>query len=506
MVRELVQRFDDGGPNRRLPLLAVGVGTVALVLALAWWGTRPEWVILAQGGSPDEIGQIAERLDDEGIGYRLNDRGTGLSVQEDHLARARVALARGGLPTQGRPGFELFDQPTWGMTDFTQRIHYRRALEGELERTISRMRGVESAQVHLGIHESAVLRRTGRGAEASVVVTLTSGQSPDRGFAQGIASLVAGSVDGLEPERVRVLDDAGRLLSENGEEDGVDGIADRQLRIRLEVERHLQRKAEELLTAVVGEGNVSVRVAADLDFDRLERTVRAVDPEQQATLTDSRAEIIPGDPEQGAAQVTTNTSYEPTRSVESFARSGARIERLNVAVLVGHRRIAGANGTVNQEPLTAEELDRLEALVAQAVGLFPERGDGITVTNLPFVGLDLPEAAPPAPPGILDVLERFQRPILGLLGLLLASGLGFGMLRSLSAANQARSEESDAGARSLPAGLPASGGEAAAPPVAPASASPSPRVKSAPVAPTPEVSVEDPELTARLVRSWMRES
>jgi flagellar M-ring protein FliF len=505
MVRELVQRFDAEERNRRLPLLAVGVATVILVLGLAWWGSRPEWVILAQGGEPDTIGQIAERLDDEGIAYRLNARGTGLSVQEDHLARARVALARGGLPTQGRPGFELFDQPTWGMTDFTQRIHYRRALEGELERTISRMRGVETAQVHLGIQESAVLRRTGRGAEASVVVTLVGGQSPDRGFAQGIASLVAGSVDGLEPDRVRVLDDAGRLLSENGDDDGLDGVADRQLRIRLEVERHLQRKAEELLVAVVGEGNVSVRVSADLDFDRLERTVRAVDPEQQVTLTDSRAEITPGVPEQGAAQLTTSTTYEPTRSVESFARSGARIERLNVAVLVGHRLVPGANGTVNQEPLTADEMERLEALVAQAVGLFPDRGDGISVMNLPFVGLDAPLAAPPAPPGVLDILERFQRPILGLLGLLLATGLGFGMLRSLSASGRTEAEGAEASGRSLPAGapVPSDGGEsAAAAPAAPVSAAP-PRVRAAPA---PAVAVDDPELTARLVRSWMREN
>lgn len=514
MVRALVQRMDEGDRARRLPLLLVGVGTVALVLALSWWGTRPDWIVLAQGGTPDEIGQIAERLDDEGIAYRLNARGTGLSVQEDQLARARVALARGGLPAQGRPGFELFDQPTWGMTDFTQRIHYRRALEGELERTISRMRGVESAQVHLGIQESAVLRRTGRGAEASVVVRLAGGQTPDRGFAQGVASLVAGSVDGLEPDRVRILDDSGRLLSETEDGDGWDALTDRQLRIRLEVERHLQRKAEELLVAVVGEGNLSVRVSAALDFDRLERTVRAVDPEQQVTLTDQRAEIVPGAVEQGAAQINTNTTYEPTRSVESFARSGARIERLTVAVLVGHRLQPGADGSVTQEPRAPEELERIEALVAQAVGLFPERGDGITVTNLPFLGVDAPAMAPPPPPGILDLLERFQRPILGLLGLLVAAGIGFGMMRSLrNVAGPAIAAEGDTGNRTLPPGSPsgedgASGDLAGAGSGATAAGGASARVRPAPapaMAAAADLSLADPEVTARLVRSWMRE-
>ncbi|TVR54307.1 MAG: flagellar M-ring protein FliF [Gemmatimonadales bacterium] len=510
MVMDLVQRV--GGPSgpSRLPFVAVGVGTVVLVLALAYWATRPEWVVLAQGGSPDEVGQMAERLSEEGIGYRLEGRGTGVSVQESELARARVALARGGIPMSGRPGFELFDQPSWGMTDFTQRINFRRALEGELERTIARMRGVESAQVHLGLQESAVLRRTGRGAEASVVVRLQNGASPDRSLAAGIASLVAGSVDGLELGKVRILDDTGRLLTEVEGGDEMEGWTDRHFRIRREVERHLERKAEDLLVAVVGEGNLSVRVTAELDFDRVERTVRTVEAEGTATLQADRSEIVPGNEEQGAAQVITSNTFEPTRSVESFARAGARVQRLTAAVLVGHRLTTSPDGELVETPRDPEEMERIEALVAQAVGILPERGDGIIVTNLPFLDSPLPVTGglySPGPQGVLEWVERLHRPILGLVGLFLAFGLGFTLLRTLARQGTAGAlpggvTPQSLGAGTGPDGEPAEGSVGAG--RDPTGASPPPplssRVRRAPVV------VEDPEITAKLVRSWMKEA
>src|SRR5690606_41690550 len=145
------------------------------------------------------------RLDEAGIAYRLERGGSELYVAEDDYARARVLLARVGLPTRSRPGFELFDQPAWGMTDFTQRVNYRRAIEGELERTISQIRGIEAAQVHLAMAESRVFRRAERPTEASVFLKLRPGAEAAQEVVEAMRSLGARSEGGLRGERVTVL-------------------------------------------------------------------------------------------------------------------------------------------------------------------------------------------------------------------------------------------------------------------------------------------------------------
>jgi flagellar M-ring protein FliF len=122
---------------------------LALIYGVSRWATAPEWVPVLSGLSIETVGAVTDKLDQAAIKYKLERGGTDVSVAASDLARARVTIARDGLPTAGRPGLELFDQPSWSMTDFTQRINYRRALEGELERTIGKMRGVEVAQVHL---------------------------------------------------------------------------------------------------------------------------------------------------------------------------------------------------------------------------------------------------------------------------------------------------------------------------------------------------------------------
>ncbi len=514
MVNGLVRQFGGPAGAQRVALALVGLGTVSLILVLAHWATRPDWILLMQGGGPDEVGQVAERLEAEGIPYRLEGRGSGISVPEGELARARVALARSGTPVSGRPGFELFDQPSWGMTDFTQRINFRRALEGELERTISRMRGVESSQVHLGLQESAVLRRTGAGAEASVVVRLRTGVAAEPSLASGIASLVAGSVDGLEPAKVRVLDDTGRLLSDTEESGSPTGATDRQLSLRREVEHYLEQKAEALLVPVVGADNVSVRVAVELDFDRVERTTRLVDGDTQATLQADRSEVIPGTEEQGAAQIITSTTFEPSRSVESIAREGARIQRMTVAVLVGHRETLSEEGAVVAVPREADEMAWIEALVAQAVGLLPERGDGMTVTNLPFLGPAPGERggieAAPQPLDIPGWVEQLRRPLVGLVALLLIFLFGRTALRSLARVPDSIGSGDPAWGSELQERSGASGGDRGEPASLPARGSgggaESPAPASAPRPPPAAMAIRDPETTSRLVRAWMKET
>lgn len=487
MTEALDRLLQQGRRGGQLPLIVGGVGVLVVLFSLFRWGTAPDWTPVQDRLPLEVAGEVTRVLDEEGVRYRLASAGTRVEVRESDLARARIALAREGLPSAGRPGFELFDQPAWGMTDFTQRVNYRRALEGELERTIGAMRGIEGAQVHITLPERALFRRDAPSPEASVVLRLRGGQRPDRGTVEGIAFLVASGVEGLESDGVRVLDDSGRLLSA-ADGGGSGGLSSRQLSVRQEVEGYLEAKAEELLNRVMGPGNASVRVAADLNFDQVGRTTQAIDPEQQLLTREDRAEITPGLPEQGASSLTTNVQFEATRSVETVTRDGVRIDRLSVAVLVGDRRVE-EGGAVRWEARTPDELTRLEALVRNAVGVLEERGDAISVVSLPMdpvVGV--PAAASPGGHDLVALAQATGRPLVAVTALVVLLVLALRLLRMSRGAGLPHT------AGALPSGGAGTGtvegGEA---PLAVASA-------GGPSA------LPDPQLTARLVRAWLTES
>jgi flagellar M-ring protein FliF len=367
------------------------------------------------------------------------------------------------------------------------------------------MRGVESAQVHLAIQKSSVLRRADNPAEASVVLALASGSRPEAAMVEGVASLVAGSVEGLARENVTVLDDSGRLLSNLEQEAGATGLTSRQLAIQRDMESHLETKAYELVEPVVGTGNVTVRVAAALNFDQVGRTVESYNLDEQVTVQEDRSEIIPGTEEQGASSVTTNSVFETPRSVETFSRSGARVERLTVAVVVNHREVADGD-EVRSLPRTGEELAQVEAVVRNGLGVSPGRGDAITVVSLPFDREPAMGATGPVEEEGVDVMALLQagmRPTVGLLALVFAFVLA---LRLLGALKSSPRPAAQAGALPGPSGtqqqaLPEEGSGNEPPREEKQRER---RVLSAPE--PPKVEIKDPEMTARVVQSWMRES
>jgi len=415
--RSPVQQWIDrvGGP-RRAQLIGLSVAMIALIFALSRWAAAPTWVPLYTGLPLETTGPITESLTEAGVRYQLEMGGSEVRVPSTDLARARVILAGSGLPSAGRPGLELFDQPSWGMTDYTQRINYRRALEGELERTISKMRGVESAQVHLAMQETSSIRRADRPSEASVVLQLLSGQTPPADIVQGISHLVASSVDGLASENVTVVDGTGRLLSQPDDPGSTAALNSRQLGVQREMEGYLEAKAEEIVTRIVGVGNARIQVSASVNFDRVERTVQSVDPERQAIATEERAEIIPG-AEGGAGSTNQSATYENTRSVEVFSGATGTVRRLSVAVLVNDREVVDGE-TTQFEARSAAELGQIESLVRSAVGIDEARGDAISVVSVPFDRVALPEDAAGGT-DVLGIVEQVQRPVIAVLGLLL---------------------------------------------------------------------------------------
>jgi len=346
--------------------LGLGRAVAGLVAAVCLGRTAsaPEYVPLFQGVALSEMGKMTDGLTKAAIPYRLGGDGSELLVPKADAARARVLLAQDGMPADGRPGLELFDKPSWGMTDFTQHVTYRRALEGELARTIGTLKGVERAQVHIGLPESSALRRLERPAQAAVVLSLrgTEPLSPEQ--VRGIAQLVSNSVERLAVEDVAVLDDSGRPLSGLGGSDASSGMAlsSRQLELQQTVEKHLGGKVEQLLTTAVGVGDVRVQVAAQLNFDQVDRTVEAYDPQGRVLSSESRSDGGDSASAPVGGPRVINLEYKTSRTVEKLISGVGNVTRLSVSAMVNSRALDGGGG------LPEDQRAQLEQLVPTAVG------------------------------------------------------------------------------------------------------------------------------------------
>jgi flagellar M-ring protein FliF len=435
------QMIDRLGGIRRVGMFGVGVIALVAILGVSRWATKPELVPAFSGIPLESVSKMTDALDAAGVAYELQRGGTDLMVASGDLARARVVLASSGLPAQGRPGMELFDQPSWGMTDFAQKINYRRALEGELERTISTMKGIERAQVHLAIKETQAFRRTSdTPAEASVVVKLRNGQRPEADVVRGISQLVASSIDNLDAQRVAVLDDGGRLLSRMLDASDPASLSSAQLEQQRAVEDRLAEKAAAMVSQIVGNGNATVTVAADLSFDQIERMSQVVDPEKQALSTEQKAEITPGT-EGGAGSTNVASSYDNSRTVETVKSATGVVKRLTVSVLVKDR--VDAKGVSTTRP--PAELEQIESLVRNAVGFDSTRGDLVKVVSTAFEGTT---AIPAETTGekVIRTVQQVQRPALGALGLVLALVMGLLTMKTLKGQAQAeRAAQLEAG-------------------------------------------------------------
>lgn len=512
MLNDLMHR---AGGARRVMIGAVGLGTALLILVISRIATAPNWVPAMTNVPLQSASGLADKLDQAGIKYKLDQGGSSILVAEGDVAKARVALAKDGLPNGARPGLELFDRPTWGWNDFTQRVNYRRALEGELERTIGGMRGIDHAEVHLALSDQSAFRRADeRPATASVVLALKQGGEPSQDVVEGIAHLVSASVDGLAPENVSIHDDAGRQWSEPNDGNSVAGLSDHELRVQEDVEKYLEHKAEDLISQLVGPNNARVRVAASINFDKVERTTQAVDPDKQALASEQKSEIIPGQ-QGGAASTNIANSYDNTKSTEVFSGAIGNVKRVTVAVLVNDKRLppSGATDTIPRyQPRTPEELARIEMLVRSALGVDSTRGDAVSVVSLPF---DTPKVnVQPVPVAdFATKVEEYQRPAVTGVAILLAFALALFTMRSLKSRG--------ASGLALPGALAVSSANMlpAGPPVPAPTMTVVPAPRAIPATPKfvfPEANTEirdkvvstvshNPDSAARLVKSWIKD-
>lgn len=377
--------------------LGLAVGVVA-VLALSAWllhlATRPEMRVLFSGLEPTDAAAIVEKLKEQRIPYEIADDGRTIRVPAAQLHDIRLQLAAQGLPQKSIVGYEIFDKATFGMSDFVQKLNYRRALEGELARTIGTLEEVEQARVHIVIPEPSLFEDKEQRPTASVILRLKEGRSLSRLNIEGIQRLVASSVEGLDPADVTVVDQRGRLLSElTPAVHSTAGISQAQYELQQRVDQYLTGKLQSLLDGVLGAGNAVVRVTAELDFTQLERTREDYDPERQAirsaqtiTETNATADTTVGGSTQ-ANRSNTIINYEVTRTLERLTTAPGVIKRLSVAALInGTTRLVQENGQWKRfyVPRSQEEMEKLTEIIKNAVGYDPARNDQVSVVNIQF--------------------------------------------------------------------------------------------------------------------------
>ncbi|MGR4897036.1 flagellar basal-body MS-ring/collar protein FliF [Stenotrophomonas sp. LARHCG68] len=405
--------------TRRLGLMAMIAVAVAAGLFVFFWSQKAPMVPLYTGLDDKATAQATDLLRAAQIPFKLDAATGAITVPEANVHDARLKLAGSGLTDSGRLGFELMERdPGFGVSQFVENARYQHALETELVRTITSLRPVRDARVHLAIPKPSAFTRQRDVASASVVLELRGGQQLERNQVDAIVHMVASSIPDLAPERVTVVDQSGRMLTiaDPNSDAALNAAQFDQVR---RLENSYNQRIRELLEPMTGAGRVNPEVSVDMDFSVTEEARELYNGEPQKVRSEQISENtsnvagpqgVPGaasntPPGPAAAPAPTaaaptetsknaTRNYELDRTLQHTRQPAGRVNRVSVAVLVDHVPRAGSNGKTVDQPLSAAELTRVEALVKQAVGFNAERGDTVSVMNAPFVREALPVEEP----------------------------------------------------------------------------------------------------------------
>jgi flagellar M-ring protein FliF len=396
--------FYAGLTTGRKISIAFGVFlTLFVVTMFLTWKPEVKYETVFQNLSHEDKTAILSHLKKENIADFKMD-GDSLSVPENQVLEFKMMLAQEGLPSAGvGVGWEKFDERTFGMSDFDQKVNKIRALQGELARSINKLEPVESSRVHIVLPENAVFADEKKPTTASIFLKLKRGQSLSKRQTMGIVHLVARAVEGLDPKSIAVVDQDGNMLTDPEEQDGgIDKITSAQRDYQKRVEKELEGKIRELITRVVGYNKVVSKVQAEIEFKKVETTISDVDPERTAVIASQRNEQssqgnglnptgvpgaksnLPGEKEDLASggglsnstkSNTENLNFEVKKTLSKITEP---IEKLSASVLVDGKMVSG-----KFVPRTKEEMEMITKLVKNSIG-FQENRDSLTVENAQF--------------------------------------------------------------------------------------------------------------------------
>jgi flagellar M-ring protein FliF len=409
---------------QKFSISAVALVVAAALFGFAQWRRESDFRPLYTGLAAEDAGAVVQKLKETGTDYRLSDNGSTVLAPSARLAELRLQLATSGLPKTGRIGFELFDKTSFGMTDFAEHVNYLRALEGELERSVVLLAGVEQARVHLTLPKESVYLEARQPAKASVVLGLHAGSQLSPQNVMAICNLLASAVEGLAPDAVAVVDTRGNLLNRprKSGDDGLQG-SEANLEYRDMVEKGLLAKIQTTLEPLLGADRFRASVSAECDFSSGEQSEETFDPARSVMVSSQKSEDFapvalaggvpgtasnlprppakPAGAASGASRRNEEINYQSSRMVRQVKLPRGELKRVSVSLLVDQDvRWEGHAPHLQQVliPPSPEKLKAIRDLVAGVIGFKTERGDQLIVETLPFEATLHTEPPVPAVP------------------------------------------------------------------------------------------------------------
>lgn len=417
VLNELLQRF---GIGRLLTMAGIGLGLMIFFGYIMIRANQTEMALLYSQLDPAEGGRIIERLKTMGTPFEIKGDGTQIYAPSTDIAKLRMELAQSGIPSGGTVGYEIFDkQDVLGATNALLGINQIRALEGELGKSIQTIQGIQSARVHLVIPKRELFSENKQEPSASVMVRLKGASALSATQVQSVRYLVASAVPGLILDHVSIVDDRGNLLARGKEAGKGDTNISMQQTTQYEYEQRIAKSIESLLDRTLGANKTRAEVTVDLDFDQISSTSIQFDPDGQVIRSQSTTEegelsneheigsdtvsiqntlpskIIPGEGSQKthnnnhSSNSEESINYEISHSTKTYVKELGTIRRLSIAVMVDGTYKKNENGSLEYQPLSEEELKKLQELVKTATGYKESRGDVVSVVNMRFS--ELPE-------------------------------------------------------------------------------------------------------------------
>ena len=458
---------------RQLGLMLGIALSVAVGIAVVLWSQTESRDLLFAGMEEQDSAEILEALDQLDVDYTVETESGAIMVPTDQVRQLKLKLAAQGLPRTKSLGYEILDKESgFGTSKNIELMRFKRALEGEIAKTVMTIQNVKSARVLLALPKQSVFVRKRKNPSASVIVGLYQGRTLEKGQIEAIVHLVASSVPMMESTQVTVVDQKGRLLSSNDSSEDM-YLSSKQFEYKKNLEEHLMQRIENILVPLLGREGMQAQISADVDFSVTEKTQEMFNPdlpalrsEQTQEEQDSASAVqgVPGalsnqPPPAGVApEVAAGINEETGEGVDGFGsirKSATRnfeldktithtrlatgvLRRLSIAVVIDDKKVALENGTFKTQPYAQEDVNQIRELVMQAVGFNSSRGDQVTVTNVAFRIPDELEALPDIPlweqGWFLDAAKQ-------LTAVLVVLFLIFGVLRPTMRGLVARDEE-----------------------------------------------------------------